>query len=104
MEKQNRTHVQVLLPEIMAMMAEEKTRRAEGQAVKRLLERERRKGRKLETEILPRPKGRPGEAAQVCTLAQLRELETDMFTTVFVGNSQTRALGGHMVTPRGYRL
>ena len=43
MEKQNRTHVQVLLPEIMAMMAEEKTRRAEGQAVKRLLERERRK-------------------------------------------------------------
>ena len=57
MEKQNRTHVQVLLPEIMAMMAEEKTRRAEGQAVKRLLERERRKGRKLETEILPRPKG-----------------------------------------------
>lgn len=63
MEKQNRTHVQVLLPEIMAMMAEEETRRAKGQAVKRLLERERRKGRKLETEILPRPKGRPGEAA-----------------------------------------
>jgi len=48
--------------------------------------------------------GRPGESAQVCTLAQLRELETDMFTTVFVGNSQTRELGGHMVTPRGYRL
>ncbi len=40
----------------------------------------------------------------MCTLAQLRELETDMFTTVFVGNSQTRELGGHMVTPRGYRL
>ena len=38
------------------------------------------------------------------TVAQLRELETDMFTTVFVGNSQTRELGGHMVTPRGYRL
>ena len=32
---------------------------------------------------------RPG-----CTLAQLRELETDMFTTVFVGNSQTRELRG----------
>ncbi|MFR8332948.1 MAG: hypothetical protein ACLU9S_11785 [Oscillospiraceae bacterium] len=30
--------------------------------------------------------------ARSCTLAQLRELETDMFTTVFVGNSQTRAL------------
>lgn len=48
--------------------------------------------------------GRPGQSVQVCTLAQLRELETDMFTTVFVGNSQTRELGGHMVTPRGYRL
>lgn len=64
MEKQNRTHVQVLLPEIMAMMAEEKTRRAEGQAVKRLLERERRKGRKLETEILPRPKGAAGRGCR----------------------------------------
>ena len=25
-----------------------------------------------------------------------------MFTTVFVGNSQTSLIGGKMVTPRGY--
>ena len=47
---------------------------------------------------------RTGKSYTADTLAQLRELETDMFTTVFVGNSQTRELGGHMVTPRGYRL
>ena len=27
----------------------------------------------------------------------------DMFTTVFIGNTATRQLGGKMVTPRGYR-
>jgi len=48
--------------------------------------------------------GREGEASTACTLAELRELETDMFTTVFVGNSQTRRIGDRMVTPRGYRL
>lgn len=48
--------------------------------------------------------GREGESMELCTLAQLRELETDMFTTVFVGNSQTRQVRGRMVTPRGYRL
>ena len=26
-----------------------------------------------------------------------------IFTTVFVGNAQTRQLSGRMVTPRGYR-
>ena len=26
-----------------------------------------------------------------------------MFTTVFIGNSQTRVIGEAMVTPRGYR-
>ena len=27
-----------------------------------------------------------------------------MFTTVYIGNSQTRNVDGKMVTPRGYRL
>ena len=39
-------------------------------------------------------------------LRRLEELEgeqVDMFTTVFVGNAQTRQLSGRMVTPRGYR-
>jgi precorrin-3B C17-methyltransferase len=46
--------------------------------------------------------GRAGEAATVTTLAQLRDEDADMFTTVFVGNSSTRVIKGRMVTPRGY--
>lgn len=48
--------------------------------------------------------GRPGESSRVLTLKELRETEVDMFTTVFIGNSQTKCVGGHMVTPRGYRV
>ena len=46
---------------------------------------------------------REGEAYEVMTLAQLRDYKADMFTTVFIGNSQTKAINGKMVTPRGYR-
>ena len=47
--------------------------------------------------------GREGEAYKVMTLKELREYQADMFTTVFIGNSQTKAVNGKMVTPRGYR-
>ncbi|HIZ21835.1 MAG TPA: precorrin-3B C(17)-methyltransferase [Candidatus Blautia faecigallinarum] len=47
--------------------------------------------------------GREGETSRVLTLKELKDTEVDMFTTVFVGNSQTRNIGGKMVTPRGYR-
>ena len=71
MEKRNYTHVQALLPEIKTMLAEGKTQREvaeyygfqDKQVVKRLLERERRKERKLEAGIIPRPKGRPRKDA-----------------------------------------
>lgn len=46
--------------------------------------------------------GREGEEAAVMTLGELRDTKVDMFTTVFVGNSQTLNLNGMMVTPRGY--
>ena len=46
--------------------------------------------------------GREGEEGKLLTLAQLRDTHVDMFTTVFIGNSQTKVLGGKMVTPRGY--
>ena len=46
--------------------------------------------------------GREGESCTVLTLSQLRQAQVDMFTTVFVGNSQTTVIGGRMVTPRGY--
>lgn len=48
--------------------------------------------------------GREGEAARIYTLEELREAKVDMFTTVFIGNSQTKVAGGHMITPRGYRI
>lgn len=48
--------------------------------------------------------GREGEAMQLYTLSELREASVDMFTTVFIGNSQTKIIDGRMVTPRGYRL
>jgi precorrin-3B C17-methyltransferase len=46
--------------------------------------------------------GREGERAEVTTLRRLRDVQADMLTCVFVGNSQTRAVAGRMVTPRGY--
>lgn len=48
--------------------------------------------------------GREGEIAVVMPLNELREASVDMFTTVFIGNAQTRCIGGKLVTPRGYRL
>lgn len=47
---------------------------------------------------------RDGEAARVMTLKELRDTKVDMFTTVFVGNSQTKEINGKMVTPRGYKM
>lgn len=47
--------------------------------------------------------GREGEHMELMTLAELKDKQVDMFTTVFVGNSQTMVLGGRMVTPRGYQ-
>ncbi len=46
--------------------------------------------------------GREGESIEVLTLKELRDTEVDMFSTVFIGNSQTKKLNGKMVTPRGY--
>ena len=48
--------------------------------------------------------GREGQQMEILTLRELEERSVDMFTTVFIGNSQTRRIGRYMVTPRGYRL
>lgn len=71
MGKRNYTHIQVLLPEIKTMLAEGKTQREIAEyygfkdkyVVKQLLTRERRKERKLEAGIVPRPKGRRKKVA-----------------------------------------
>ena len=47
--------------------------------------------------------GREGEKGTVMTLKELRDTKVDMFTTVFIGNSQTKNVNGKMVTPRGYK-
>lgn len=47
--------------------------------------------------------GREGEQMTLCTLGELASLPVDMFTTVFIGNSQSRIISGRLVTPRGYR-
>lgn len=47
--------------------------------------------------------GREGQSHVILPLAQLEHTPVDMFTTVFIGNAQTRELQGRMITPRGYR-
>ena len=85
MAKRNYTHVQALLPEIMAMLAEGKTQREVAEhfgfkdkyVVKELLKRQRRQLRMLEMGLVPRPQGRPGkDAASGNTAAeQAREIK-----------------------------
>ena len=48
--------------------------------------------------------GREGESRAIYTLKELRDTQVNMFTTVFIGNSMTKEIGGRMVTPRGYRI
>ncbi len=48
--------------------------------------------------------GREGTESRVLTLEELRDEKLDMFTTVFVGNSQTALINGKLVTKRGYEV
>lgn len=47
--------------------------------------------------------GREGESGTLLTLSELKDTQVDMFTTVFIGNSQTKEINGKMITPRGYK-
>ena len=47
--------------------------------------------------------GRDGETKKILILEELKQTDVDMFTTVYIGNEQTKNLDGYMVTPRGYR-
>ena len=47
--------------------------------------------------------GRAGEGCEILSLEDLRTADVDMFSTVFIGNAQTKVIGGKLVTPRGYR-
>ena len=48
--------------------------------------------------------GREGTRAVTCTLRELRDREVNMFTTVFIGNSETEILGDKLITKRGYHV
>lgn len=45
---------------------------------------------------------RDGEKMQIYTLGEMKDIAVDMFSTVFIGNAQTKVLRGKMITPRGY--
>ncbi|MCM1334625.1 MAG: precorrin-3B C(17)-methyltransferase [Bacteroides sp.] len=47
--------------------------------------------------------GRAGERHAILTLSELKDVDADMFTTVFVGSSETKVVGDKMVAPRGYK-
>ncbi len=48
--------------------------------------------------------GRSDTTVVTCTLGELKKTPVNMSTTVFIGNSKTRIIGGSLVTPRGYQL
>lgn len=47
--------------------------------------------------------GREEESYKILSLGELKNTKTDMFTTVYIGNSSTKQIGEYMVTPRGYK-
>ena len=48
--------------------------------------------------------GREGTKTMTGTLSQLRECSVNMFTTVFIGNSQSEIVNGKLITKRGYPI
>lgn len=46
--------------------------------------------------------GREGTRTHICTLKELRDINVNMFTTVFIGSSDTEVLNGKLITKRGY--
>ncbi|AGI48177.1 precorrin-3 methyltransferase [Thermoplasmatales archaeon BRNA1] len=49
-----------------------------------------------------RQAGRKDQGSTITTLGKLKEADVDMFCTVVIGNSQSYAKNGLMITPRGY--
>lgn len=48
--------------------------------------------------------GRKGCHSVTCTMSELAEAKVNMFTTVFIGNSQSEIVENKLVTKRGYRI
>lgn len=48
--------------------------------------------------------GREGMKSMTCTLKELKDERVNMFTTVFIGNSQSEIREGKIITKRGYSI
>ena len=48
--------------------------------------------------------GREGTKSATCTLKELRNMEVNMFTTVFIGNAGSEIVNGKLITKRGYQI
>lgn len=48
--------------------------------------------------------GRDGTKVETCTLKELGDREVNMFTTVFIGSSETEIINGKLITKRGYKI
>lgn len=48
--------------------------------------------------------GREGTKVSTCTIKELRDRQVNMFTTVFIGNSQSEIVDGKLITKRGYHV
>ena len=46
--------------------------------------------------------GRERQQSEIITLRELENKQVDMFTTVYIGNKETKNIESKMVTPRGY--
>ena len=85
MKKREYTHVEMLVPEIEAMLSAGKTQREVAEqfgfknkyVVKNLLKRQREKRRKLAAGIVPRPKGRARKGSKPRKAAQLRDIAAE---------------------------
>ena len=54
--------------------------------------------------LIARNVGREGENYDITTLDKILDYEINMFSTVIIGNSNTKVLNNKMITPRGYKV
>lgn len=48
--------------------------------------------------------GRDGTKTELCTLKELKDRNVNMFTTVFIGNSNSQIINQKLITKRGYDI
>ena len=54
--------------------------------------------------LIARNVGREGENYDITTLSEMLDYEINMFSTMIIGNSNTKVVNNKMITPRGYKV